>query len=116
MMDRVNFAVVVKTPIDRVTKFARGRGWRYLPLLSSSKNSYNRDYHGETDDGDQLPAVNVFLKRDGRIHHFYNTEMIYARPDRGQDPRHIDLIWPLWNLFDMTPDGRGEKWYPQLTY
>jgi hypothetical protein len=29
--------------------------------------------------------------------------------------RHIDLIWPLCNLFDFAPDGRGEKWFPKLS-
>jgi hypothetical protein len=30
--------------------------------------------------------------------------------------RHGDTIDPLWNLFDLTPDGRGTDWYPELTY
>ena len=25
-------------------------------------------------------------------------------------------IWPLWNVFDFTPDGRGTDWYPKLAY
>jgi predicted dithiol-disulfide oxidoreductase (DUF899 family) len=66
--------------------------------------------------GDQIPALNVFVRRDGRIHHFYNTELLYAPPEKGQDGRHVDLIWPLWNMFDLTPEGRGEKWGPRLTY
>jgi len=28
--------------------------------------------------------------------------------------RHVDMILPLWNLFDVTPDGRGEKCNPKL--
>jgi predicted dithiol-disulfide oxidoreductase (DUF899 family) len=115
-MDRVSFAVVAKSPIDRIMKFARSRKWRHLPLLSSVRNSYNADYHAETAGGDQLPGVNVFVKRDGRIHHFYNTEMIHTRPDKGEDPRPVDLIWPLWNLLDMTPAGRGDGWYPKVRY
>ena len=27
--------------------------------------------------------------------------------------RHLDMIWPLWNVLDMTPTGRGQ-WYPEL--
>jgi predicted dithiol-disulfide oxidoreductase (DUF899 family) len=34
----------------------------------------------------------------------------------GQDPRHGDTIDPLWNLFDLTPEGRGTDWYPELSY
>jgi predicted dithiol-disulfide oxidoreductase (DUF899 family) len=112
----VNFAVVAKSPIERIMKFARSRGWNDLPLLSSSNNSYNADYHAQTEDGDQLPAVNVFVRRDGRIHHFYNTELLYGAWEKGQDARHLDLIWPLWNLLDLTPEGRGEKWYPERSY
>ena len=116
IMQRVNLAVAAKSPIARIREFARGRGWRNLRLLSSANNSYNHDYHAEKPNGDQIPALNVFVRRDGRIHHFYNTELLYAPPEKGQDGRHVDLIWPLWNMFDLTPEGRGEKWGPRLTY
>jgi predicted dithiol-disulfide oxidoreductase (DUF899 family) len=113
---RVNFVVVAKSPIDRVTAVARERGWTGLRLLSSAQNSYNREYHGEDPAGNQLPSLNVFVKHNGRIHHFYNTELLFAPSARGQDGRHVDLIWPLWNLFDVTPEGRGTNWYPRLRY
>jgi predicted dithiol-disulfide oxidoreductase (DUF899 family) len=41
---------------------------------------------------------------------------LYAPTEPGQDGRHVDQIWPLWNLFDFMPEGRGEKWYPRLSY
>ena len=113
---RVNFAVIAKSPIERIRKFARERGWRNLPLLSSANNTYNQDYHAEAANGGQMPALNVFVRRDGRIHHFYNAELLYAPAESGQDGRHVDLIWPLWNVFDYTPDGRGVDWNPRLTY
>jgi predicted dithiol-disulfide oxidoreductase (DUF899 family) len=116
VMQRVNLAVVAKSPIARIKKFTDERGWRNLRLLSSSDCTYNRDYHAESPDGDQRPALNVFVRRDGVIHHFYNTELLYAPCEPGQDGRHVDQIWPLWNLFDLTPDGRGEKWHPELSY
>jgi predicted dithiol-disulfide oxidoreductase (DUF899 family) len=28
----------------------------------------------------------------------------------------VDSIWPLWNVFDLTPEGRGTTWYPRLNY
>lgn len=56
------------------------------------------------------------MRRDGKIHHFYNTELLFAPQEPGQDGRHVDLIWPLWNLFDYTPEGRGADWYPRLNY
>jgi predicted dithiol-disulfide oxidoreductase (DUF899 family) len=116
VMQRANLFVVAKSPIERILKFTTERGWRNLQLLSSANNTYNRDYHAESEKGDQLPALNVFVKRDGAIHHFYNTELLYAPSEPGQDGRHVDQIWPLWNLFDFMPEGRGEKWYPRLSY
>jgi len=114
-MQRVNFAVVARSPIARVRDWARVRGWRNLRLLSSAQNTYNRDYHGETPDGNQMPNLNVFVRRDGRVHHFWGSELLWVPPEPGQDTRHVDLLWPLWSMFDLTPEGRGHS-YPELTH
>jgi len=50
------------------------------------------------------------------IHHFYNTELLYAPMEPGQNPRHVDSLWPLWNMFDLTPEGQGTDWYPKHSY
>jgi predicted dithiol-disulfide oxidoreductase (DUF899 family) len=116
LRQRINLAVVAKSPISRIREFARQRGWNHLRLLSSAHNTYNHDYHGETADGGQLPALNVFVRRNGAIYHWYCTELLFAESERGQNERHIDMAWPLWNLLDFTPEGRGENWYPRLSY
>jgi predicted dithiol-disulfide oxidoreductase (DUF899 family) len=113
---RANLAVVAKSPIGRIRDFARERGWNHLRLLSSARNSYNRDYHGESPDGGQIPSLNVFVRRAGKIQHSYNTELVFLPGDRGQNQRHNDMAWPLRNLLDFTPEGRGADWYPQLSY
>lgn len=112
---RVSFAVVAKSPLPRILAFADERGWRFLRLLSSSRNTYNRDYHGETADG-QMSMLNVFRREDGAIRHTWGSELVYRSPDPDQDPRHLDSIDPVWNLLDFTPDGRGADWQPQLQY
>ena len=61
-----------------------------------------------------MPMINVFARRDGEIFHTWGSEMLYARLDG--HPRHVDSLWPLWNLFDLTPEGRGEDWHPKLEY
>lgn len=109
---RINFAVVARSPIERIAAFAKPRGWNHVRLLSSAKNIYNADYFGETSEGDQYPMGNVFVRRDGSIHHFWGTEMLYEKGEG--DPRHMDLMWPLWNVLDTTPEGRGSDWYPPL--
>ncbi|HKW99599.1 MAG TPA: DUF899 family protein [Bryobacteraceae bacterium] len=115
IMQRANLAVVAKSPLGRIRELARGRGWRNLRLLSSANNTYNRDYHGEMADGSQMPSLNVFVRRKGKIFHFYHTELLFAPAERGQDGRHIDMMWPLWNVLDLTPEGRGD-WRPRLSY
>jgi predicted dithiol-disulfide oxidoreductase (DUF899 family) len=116
VVQRANLVVVAKSPIHRIRAFARGRGWRNLRLLSSADNSYNRDYHGEDEKGAQWPMLNVFVKRDGVIRHFWASELLFAPAVPGQNPRHVDLLWPLWNVLDCTPEGRGKDWYPKLSY
>ncbi|HEY6720747.1 MAG TPA: DUF899 family protein [Burkholderiales bacterium] len=113
---RINVVVVAKSPIQRIRAIARERGWKNLRLLSSAGNSYNRDYRGENASGSQLPALNVFTRKGGKIHHTYCTELLFAPFDPGQHGRHVDVIWPLWNLFDYTPEGRGTDWGPKLVY
>jgi predicted dithiol-disulfide oxidoreductase (DUF899 family) len=113
---RVNLVAVAKSPIDRILQFTRGRCWRNLRLLSSAGNTYNQDYHGETESGAQIPTMNVFTRRNGRMYHTWSSELLFAPADRGQDGRHVDLVWPLWNLLDLTPDGRGTTWHPKLKY
>jgi predicted dithiol-disulfide oxidoreductase (DUF899 family) len=113
---RINLAVVARNPLDKIRTHAGTRGWRNLRLLSSANNTYNHDYFGESAEGDQMPGLNVFTRKDGKIHHFYYTELRFIPPDPGQNERHVDMFWPLWNLFDYTPEGRGTNWYPSLTY
>jgi predicted dithiol-disulfide oxidoreductase (DUF899 family) len=111
---RVNLAIAAKSPIGRIREWATQRGWEHLRLLSSGKNSYNADYFAETAEGQQMPACNVFNRTATGIYHFYSTEMLYVPVDG--HPRHVDLLWPIWNFFDLTPEGRGTDWMPQLRY
>jgi predicted dithiol-disulfide oxidoreductase (DUF899 family) len=111
----MNFAVVAKTPVDRLLTWRRERGWRRLRLLSSEGNTYNPDYLAETPEGAQRPMLNVFHRDGETIRHFWGSELFYAPSDPGQDPRHVGTLEPLWNLFDLTPEGRP-NWYEQLNY
>jgi predicted dithiol-disulfide oxidoreductase (DUF899 family) len=112
---KMNFAVVAKSPLERVLTWARERGWRRLRLLSSAGNTYNPDYLAETPEGAQRPMLNVFHRDGETIRHFWGSELFYGPWDPGQDPRHVGTLEPLWNLFDLTPEGRPD-WDEQLTY
>jgi predicted dithiol-disulfide oxidoreductase (DUF899 family) len=113
---RINLVVVAKSPIQRIRAYARERGWRNLRLLSSANNTYNRDYHAEDDKGSQWPTLNVFSRAGGKVRHSFCSELLFAPSEPGQDGRHVDVIWPLWNLLDFTPEGRGTDWRPKLEY
>jgi predicted dithiol-disulfide oxidoreductase (DUF899 family) len=113
---RVNLVAVAKAPLERILAFATEQGWRRLRLLSSAHNAYNRDYHAETAEGDQMPILNVFHRDGSTIRHFWSSELLYAPADPGQEFRHVGTIEPLWNLFDLIPEGRGTDWDEQLDY
>ncbi|MGH8726246.1 MAG: DUF899 family protein, partial [Burkholderiales bacterium] len=77
---RTNLVVIARSPIQRILEHARSRGWSSLKFLSSEKNSYNRDCHGETAEGSQMPILNVFRK-DQTVRHFYATELLFAKDE-----------------------------------
>lgn len=113
---KANFVLVAKVEIGKLRDWARQRGWDKIRLLSSGPSSFNADYHVEAGGG-QHPGVSVFSREpDGKIHHFYTTEAS-LHPARNGNPNHrgIDLFSPVWNLFDLLPEGR-ENWSPKLSY
>ena len=127
---RINLAVVAKSPLPRLLALARARGWRTLPLLSTHGNSYDHDYFGDSSGlpdavlkqqefkaGEEwdMPMLNVFHRRGKVISHFWGSELLYVPPEPGQEYRHNDALDPLWNLLDLTPEGRGD-FEPQLSY
>ena len=112
----LNFAVVAKAPLERVQTFAAERGWRHLPLLSSAANTYNADYLAETPEGAQRPMLTVFVRDGDVIRHFWSSELFYAQSEPGQDPRHVGTLEPVWNLFDLTAEGRPAQFDEQLNY
>jgi predicted dithiol-disulfide oxidoreductase (DUF899 family) len=112
----VSLAIVAKAPLTRVLTFAEERGWQRLQLLSSAGNTYNRDYLAENEDGAQRPMLNVFHRDGGVTRHFWGSELLYAPTEPGQDPRHVGALEPVWNLLDLTPEGRPSDWDEQLSY
>jgi predicted dithiol-disulfide oxidoreductase (DUF899 family) len=130
ILQRLNLVVVAKSPVSRLQAFARERGWRRLRLLSTAGNNYDRDYFGDstalsTAMRDQqefkageewdMPILNVFRRDGGTIRHFWGSELLYVPPEPGQEYRHNDLLDPLWNMLDVTPEGRGD-FHPRLEY
>ena len=110
----VALAVVARSPIERFLAFKKERGWKGLKLYSDMSGDYTRAYVS-ADDAD-VPAFNVFTRRDGTIRHFWSGKMGAVTADPGQDPRGAPDLMPLWTILDSTPEGRGTDWYPKLDY
>lgn len=113
---RIGFATIARSPIEKLVAFKKERGWRDLRLYSDTSAEFSRDYYAIADNGDDIPAYNVFTRRDGKIYHFYAGEMGFETADPGQDPRGAPDLMPIWNILDTTPEGRGTDWYPKLEY
>ena len=113
---RANLVIVAKAPLSRLLTFAEQRGWRRLRLVSSARNTYQRDYLAETAEGEPMPMLNVFHRDGETIRHFWGSELMYAPAEPGQDSRHVGTIEPSWNLFDFTPEGRDPHLDEQLRY
>ena len=111
---RIALVMVARSPIERLLAVKRARGWRHLRLVSDVDGGFTRDYVS-ADDAD-MPAFNVFTRRDGGIRHFWSGEMGGSTADPGQDPRGAPDLMPLWTILDSTPEGRGGDWYPRLNY
>ncbi|MFI6359152.1 DUF899 family protein [Streptomyces sp. NPDC050743] len=110
---RINLAVVAKTDPARLSTYGQERGWRNLRLLSSRNNTFGRDYHGETPEGEQLPVLNVFSRDEDGIHHRWASELQFT----AADTTAMAPVWSLLGLLDLTPDGRGSMAdYPALQY
>jgi predicted dithiol-disulfide oxidoreductase (DUF899 family) len=116
ILQRVAFAVIARSPVERLTAFKRERGWRHLRLYSSGGNTFNRDYADEDPDSGDNAGFNVFVRSNGIVRHFWGDEMGPETADPGQDPRGAPDAMPLWTVLDMTPGGRGTDWYPKLEY
>jgi predicted dithiol-disulfide oxidoreductase (DUF899 family) len=95
------FAAVAKAPPEQINSWARERGWTQIPLLSGYQSPFQADYRCQEPGNDdmQKPVMLSFMKRDGKIFHFWATETM---------SNHVDTVWPYWNLMDFTPEGRPD--------
>lgn len=112
----VAFAVTARSPLARLHAVAEERGWRHLPLYSDASQEFSRDFYAVGLEGDDIPQLLVFTRRDGTIRLFWAGEMDDNTADPGQDPRGAPDLMPLWTILDSTPEGRDADWYPSLTY
>ena len=113
LTQNVDFAVVAAADPDAISAHAASRGWSNLRLLSAGDSTFKYDLGSEDADGTQTEWISVFTRGDdGTVRHRYSkgAQLADDRRERG-----IDLLSPVWQLLDLTPNGRGD-WYPSLDY
>jgi predicted dithiol-disulfide oxidoreductase (DUF899 family) len=113
LSQNIDFAIVAAAEPAAIRAHAAARGWDNVRLLSAGDSTFKYDLGSEESDGSQTEWVSVFtLGGDGSVLHRYSkgAQMADDRRERG-----IDLLSPVWNLLDLTPNGRGD-WYPSLSY
>ena len=111
---RVTIAFTARSPIERLVAAKQARGWTGLPVYSDASGDFTRAYVS-AEDAD-MPAYNVFTRRDGVVRHFWSDEITGDMADPAQDPRGAVEMDALWLVLDTTPEGRGVEWRPSLSY
>jgi predicted dithiol-disulfide oxidoreductase (DUF899 family) len=109
----VDLAIVAAAEPSTLRAYARKRGWDRLRLLSAAESSFKYDLGSEDREGNQDSTISVFTRdQSGTLRHFYSGHPWLADDVK---ERGIDELNPIWNMLDLTPQGRG-KFYTSLDY
>ena len=107
---RANIAVATRAPVAKLRDWASRRGWRNIRLLSGDGPAFARDTGAEDGNGDPVETVLVFTKDGEVVRNTYAAHAMTMGETRG-----IDLLSPVWQLFDLLPSGRDD-WFPSGDY
>ena len=113
LAQNVDFAIVAAADPATLRAYAREREWNRLRLLSAGESTFKYDLGSEDREGGQDSTVSVFTREsDGTLRHFYS---VHPRLAHDIQERGIDAMTPIWNVLDLTPQGRG-TFYASLDY
>ena len=113
LAQNVDFAIVAAADPATLRAYARDREWNRLRLLSAGDSMFKYDLGSEDREGGQDSTVSVFTREgDGTLRHFYS---VHPRLSHDIKERGIDAMTPIWNVLDLTPQGRG-TFYASLDY
>jgi predicted dithiol-disulfide oxidoreductase (DUF899 family) len=113
LAQNADFAIVAAADPATLRAYGRDRGWDKLRLLSAGDSTFKYDLGSEDKEGNQDSEISVFTREsDGTLRHFYSGHP-WLDPEIKE--RGIDELSPIWNILDLTPQGRG-KFYTSLDY
>ena len=106
LAQNVDLAIVAAADPSTLRAHARKRGWDKLRLLSAGESTFKYDLGSEDREGNQDSTISVFTRDgDGTLRHFYS---VHPRLAEDIQQRGIDEFNPIWNVLDLTPQGRGD--------
>lgn len=106
---RINLVAASQAPWERLAQWAAQRGWDRITLLSDAGTDLADAIGARDADNNPDSTVAVFAK-DGPTLRYVYTMHAYDGKERG-----IDLLNPLWHVFDLTRAGRDD-FYLQNDY
>jgi predicted dithiol-disulfide oxidoreductase (DUF899 family) len=113
LAQNIDFAIAAAAEPGALRQHARNRGWHNVRLLSCGESTFKYDLASEDAAGNQDSTISVFNRdADGGMRHFYSS---HPRMSEEIDQRGIDLLCAVWNVLDLTPQGRDD-WYAELSY
>jgi predicted dithiol-disulfide oxidoreductase (DUF899 family) len=95
LRERVSLAIIGRSPVSRQLAFARERGWTNLNFYQCVGDDFAKHYRGLAEDGSEWPALDVWVRRGAKVHHFWAGESSGTQ-DPGQDPHGAPDPAPLW--------------------
>ena len=113
LAQNIDLAIVAAADLPTLRAHARQRDWDKLRLLSAGESSFKYDLGSEDREGNQDSTISVFTRdSEGSLRHFYS---VHPRLADDIEERGIDEYNPIWNVLDLTPQGRG-SWDASLDY
>jgi predicted dithiol-disulfide oxidoreductase (DUF899 family) len=108
---RANIVVTSIAPPEKLSEWAKRRGWNSIRVLADEGDAFARDLGAQDENGEPVETVAVFVKDGSTVRNTY-----LAHAFMFEEWRFIDLLTPVWHLFDLLPSGRGEDWHPSNDY
>ena len=113
LAQNVDLGIVAAADLSTLRAYARERGWDKLRLLSAGDSTFKYDLGSEDREGRQDSTISVFTRDgNGTLRHFYSGHPWLANDVK---ERGIDELNSIWNVMDLTPQGRG-TFYASLDY
>jgi predicted dithiol-disulfide oxidoreductase (DUF899 family) len=113
---RMAVAIIGRSPVSRQMAFARERGWSHLKFYQCVGDEFARDFGALAPNGEEWPAMVVWRKGSNQKPTLFWAAEFMGTADPGQDPRLAPDPTPLWNMLDLSPEGRSADWYPKVNY